>query len=306
LNPPYRLLLFDLMNVMFRWHHVMAKKPLVYNGVDTSAVHGFLYTALTLIQRYNPDYVAVCAEGGADFRRKNHPEYKAQRPPKPPAITLAEPIVEQLCRGLGLAFVRLQGAEADDVIATYASKGDGDGAHVWICSADKDLSQLVSPRVTQLQPTCRGSGYLELDVAAVEAKWGVAPKKIPEVLALMGDAVDNVPGITGIGEKGAKRLIQKYGTALEVFQRRAELPERLRHTLEAEREDLVLSRWLVEVQRDLYDLLPPLDDLHWEMPKLEQVGPLLDVFGLNVVKDLLASHQPAVKGWRPLLQVPSP
>jgi DNA polymerase-1 len=299
-----KLLLFDLMNVVFRWHHVMEKKPLIVDGLNTSSIHGFLYTAFTLIHRYQPTYVAVCAEGGAEFRRKNHPEYKAHRPPKPPAIGVAEPIIEELCGVLGLHFVRLPGAEADDVIATYTAVAERRGIRTLICSADKDLSQLVSRNTVQLQPTCRGDGYLELDPEAVQQKWGVTPAQIPEVLALVGDAVDNVPGVTGIGEKGAKQLIQKYGTALAVYHNRQELPERQRNNLEHDRENLVLSRWLVEVRQDLETLLPVLSDLRWKMPELVQVEPSLDRYRLHTVKDLVRAHQPRTKGWKPELWEP--
>ena len=301
--PTQSILLFDLANVMYRWHHVMAKKPLMVDGLNTSAIHGFLYTALTLLRRYHPQYVAVAGEGGAAFRRAQHPEYKANRPPEPAEIGIARPILQELCGVLGLHFVRVPGAEADDVIATYATEAAKRGIHTYICSADKDLSQLVSWECTQLQPTCRGDGYLELDMAAVHQKWGVPPVRIPEVLALMGDSVDNVPGVAGIGEKGAKELIQKYGTALEVYQHRAELPERRRRQLEADKDNLVLSRWLVEVRRDLADQLPPLHTLDWHMPVLEDVAAKLDLYRLTEVKRLLTQHQPRKEGWKQALPV---
>ena len=297
------ILLFDLMNVVFRWHHVMMKKPLMVDGLNTSAIHGFLYTVFTLVHRYHPTHVVVCGEGGAAFRRKHCPDYKAHRPPKPVEIGIAEPIIEELCEYLGLHFVRLPGAEADDVIATYATVAERQGIKAYICSADKDLSQLVSRGVIQLQPTCRGGGYLELDIEAVKAKWGVAPAQIPEVLALMGDAVDNVPGVTGIGEKGAKKLIQQYGTAMDTYCHRAELTERLRANLEKDKDNLVLSRWLVEVRRDLDGMLPVMSSLLWKMPMADDVSAKLDLYRLNIVKDLIRSYQPRSKGWKPELPV---
>jgi DNA polymerase-1 len=291
-----KLLAVDMLSIMYRWHHRLAKEPLMFEGVNTSAIHGFFFTVLTLALQYRPTHLVVGAESvGPTFRHRQFADYKSQRPPKPEEMRVAEAAVETLCGQLGIPLLRIEGVEADDVLGTAAVAAAKAGMRVYLLSSDKDFGQLVTENITQVQPQF-GGGYKELGPAEIRTKWGVDPEQVVEVLALEGDAVDNVPGVRGIGEKTARALVHEYGTAFAAYARRDEMRASLEAKLDSGRDALVLSRWLVEIRTDLATYLPPFAQLVWAPPTVNSAAPHLRRYGLNKVLNLVAQFaEPWVK-----------
>lgn len=293
----YKLLAFDMLSICYRWHHRLEKNPLMHQNINTSAIHGFFYTVFSMIRHYQPTHLAVCADSkGKTFRHAEYSEYKSGRSAKPEAMQIAEDVIERLCPILQLPFLRVEGAEADDVVGTIVRVAAAAGMRVYLVSADKDLGQLVRENVIQVQPSF-GEGFVELGVAEVCKKWNVdKPSDIVEVMALVGDDTDNVPGVKGIGPKNAGQLIRTYKTAISAYQHRNELTPAMERRLTDARDALAISRWLVEVRTDLEDFLPRLKDLVWKPVSVEVAAPYLDRFGLTRIKELLAEFAQPFNG----------
>jgi DNA polymerase-1 len=222
-------------------------------GLPTNATYGFTTMLRKMLQDEKPEHVAVLFDPpGPTFRHEQYAEYKANRPPMDDALAVQVPYIRRVCEAFRLPIVEVPGFEADDVIATLARQAVAAGFKVVIVTADKDMLQLVDPDVVVLNPGREGTGSTRLDGRAVEEKWGVPPERVVDVLALVGDAVDNVPGVPGIGEKGARDLVREYGPVEAVIAnadkvKRAAYREGLKgHSAEA-----LLSKRLVTLRRDV-------------------------------------------------------
>jgi DNA polymerase-1 len=262
---------------------------------NTSAIHGFANTVLKLRREHAPDRWALAWDGpGPTHRHEAFSGYKAQRKPMPDDLRAQIAPIEELAACLGLPVIEQPGMEADDVMATLARRGREAGYEVVLVTGDKDMLQIVDDRVTVLLPPVRGDEYVTLDPAAVRAKWQVGPEQIRDVLALMGDTVDNIPGVPGVGEKTAVELIVRFGSLEQLYQRLAEVTRPALKKRLAEHRDLAfLSRELATVRGDL-DLGLGLDDLpvaplrrdeltafarRWELKRLEAIARELGVAG---------------------------
>jgi DNA polymerase-1 len=249
-----RLLVVDAMNLIFRAYYALISRPLrTTDGRNTSAVFGFARMLLKALNEYRPTHVAVALEGGGpSFREKIYPEYKATRKVPPEDLVAQIEPVKEFARLLGLAVLEKEGMEADDVVATLARGGAGRFDEVLILSGDKDLMALVGGAVKMLAPKTGVSDVEEMDAAAVQAKMGVPPAAVPDLLALEGDSVDNVPGVPGIGEKTARALLAQYVSLDGVFAHLEDVePKRARTALEKGRPSAELSRRLVALKGDL-------------------------------------------------------
>jgi DNA polymerase-1 len=249
-----RLLVVDAMNLVFRAYYALISRPLrTTDGRNTSAIFGFARMLLKALRDYRPTHVAVALEGGGpSFREEIFPAYKATRKVPPDDLVAQVEPVKEFARLLGLAVIEKEGMEADDVVATLARGGAGAFDEVLVLSSDKDLMSLVGEKVKMLAPKTGVSDVEELDAAAVQAKMGVPPAAVPDLLALQGDSVDNVPGVAGIGEKTARALLEKFGSLDKIFKHLAEVePARARTALEKGREAAELSRTLVALKDDL-------------------------------------------------------
>jgi DNA polymerase I len=218
-------------------------------GEPTNAVYGFINMLRKLLREEKPELVGVALDtGGSGGRKDKYAEYKANRQPTPPDLIQQMPRVRAAIEAYRIPILELANWEADDVLGTLAKKAAADGYDVVLVSADKDLMQLVGNGVF-LYHTGRERLY---DAAAVEADFGVPPEKVRDVLALMGDTVDNVPGVKGIGDKGARDLIREYGSLEALLERAAEVSRKAyREGLLAHRDDAVLSKDLVTIHTDL-------------------------------------------------------
>jgi DNA polymerase-1 len=262
-----RLFVLDAMGLAYRAYYAFIRRPLVNSrGENTSAIFGLANSALKIRREQRPDAWALAWDGpGPTFRHERYADYKATRKPMPLDLLAQIPALEDLAAALGLPVLEIPGVEADDVMATLAVQGERAGYDVALVTSDKDMLPLVTERVKLFSPAAR-EDYAWVDRAAVLEKWGVAPEQLRDVLALMGDASDNVPGVRGVGEKTAVELIREFGTLDALYQRLSEVKrESLRLKLKSNREMAYLSRELVTVKTDL--------ELPWALEEL-RCGPI--------------------------------
>ena len=292
------LLLFDGNNLLYR--SFFALPPLATrSGVPTNAVLGFANVLRKLLADEPCELAAVTFDaGGKTFRHERFPEYKANRPETPSDLRLQMPFARKVSEVLGLPVVEIYGVEADDIIGTLVARGLEQGYRVLIVSADKDLLQLVGEDVVVIHP----ANYARLDTAGVEAKMGVAPARVVDFLAMKGDSVDNVPGVPGIGDKGAAKLITEWGTLEEILAHAEQVKnKRQREALLEHREEALLSKELVTIDRNL-ELPVELDDLRLKgadrvaaralFEELELKGHVKDYLDEADAVDLSASFRP--------------
>jgi len=268
---PKRLFLVDAMGFVFRAFYAPMERLRSPGGLPTKVPYVFANMLRKLDKDWSPDYLAVVFDvAGPTFRDTLYTEYKAQRPPMPEDLVVQLPMVRRVCEAMRLAVVEREGYEADDVIGTLSRQAGEHGLDVFIVTADKDMLQLVRDtlpgggRIRALNP---GKGDLLADEKKVEELMGVPPDRVPDVMALMGDSIDNIPGAKGIGEKGARELIRKYGSAEAALEHAAEVPgKRYRQALENSRDMVVLSKKLAAIdthaplELDLASLAPTAPD----------------------------------------------
>jgi len=246
---PGTLLLVDGSSFLFRAFHAM---PSLSNsrGEPTGAAYGVINMLRGLLLEQQPDRVAVVFDArGPTFRHTLYPGYKANRPPMAEELAGQIEPTHAMVRALGLPLLAEPGVEADDVIGTLAEHGREAGYTVLIVTSDKDLAQLVGDRVTLLRP--ENHGYLALDADAVAHKYGVAPPRMVDLLALTGDSVDNVPGVPKVGPKTAAKWLASYDSLDGVIAHAAEIPGKVGENLRASLDQLELSRKLVTIRRDV-------------------------------------------------------
>jgi DNA polymerase-1 len=258
-----RLIVLDAMNLTYRAYHALLMRDKVdpskwvplrnSRGEATNAILGFANTVLKIRREEQPDYWVLAWDGpGPTFRHERYAEYKATRKPMPDDLLPQIEPVERMAQALGLPVIEIPGMEADDVMATLARRGERDGFDVVLVSGDKDLMQLVSDKIQVLAPLRRGDDYAWIDRAAVVQKWGVPPERVVDVLALLGDTIDNVPGVPGIGEKTADELMRAYGSLEGIYENLAAISKKaVKSRLEAGRESAFLSRELIALKTDL-------------------------------------------------------
>ena len=218
-------------------------------GEPTNAAFGFASALLRMAEDLQPARGAVIFDGGVPQERlETHPEYKANRKETPEALEKQIPVLHEVAQALGWQTLSIEGEEADDVIASYCRATDGDQCIV--ATNDKDLMVLAARGVKIYQP--KSEGFELLGAAEVEAKWGVPPDKVPELLALTGDASDNFPGIPGVGPKTAAKWIAEFQTAEGVLAAADNIkPERFRPILKASAEIVRRNRKMVELRTAL-------------------------------------------------------
>jgi DNA polymerase-1 len=255
---PARILIVDGTNTLYRAFFAIPglRAP---DGTPTNAVYGFVGTLQKVIREEQPDcVVAVFDARGKTFRDELYPAYKATRDAQPEDLSVQIPIVREIVEALSIPILEVPGYEADDVIATLVERAPA-ASRIAILSTDKDLMQLVSERVTLLD----GVKDRRYGPAEVEARLGVPPERVLDLRALVGDPSDNLPGVKGIGEKGAARLIAEWGSLEAALEHRSEIAQkRVREALEAGAADARLSKRLAALERDVplpleYERMPP-------------------------------------------------
>jgi DNA polymerase I len=249
--PPKRLFLIDAFGFIFRAYHARARSaapPMrTSTGLSTEAVYIFNNMLRKLAKQYSPEYMAAVFEGGeASHRVQEFAEYKANRTAMPPDLGDQIPYVRRVLDAMRIPILEYAGFEADDVIGTLARRAEREGIEVVIVSSDKDMLQLVSERVSMLNPAKDDERY---DPEKVKAFMGVRPEQVADLLALKGDPIDNIPGAPGIGEKGAKDLIERFGSLEAALARAGEVERKAyRESLQNNVERIQMSKRLATIE----------------------------------------------------------
>lgn len=249
-----KLFLIDAMAHIYRAFYAPMVRMNAPSGVPTKVPFLFNNILRRLTKDYAPDYLGIVFDTpGPTFRDKLFEKYKEQRPPMPDELSQQVPFVRRLCKALCLPILEFQGYEADDVIGALALQAAKAGLDVLLVTNDKDMMQLVGSRVRTLRTGSGGAkSDIFVDAAKVEEIMGVPPERVVDVMALMGDSIDNIPGAKGIGEKGAKELIRKYGTVESALDHAAEVSnKRYREALQQQREQVLMSKQLATIATDV-------------------------------------------------------
>jgi DNA polymerase-1 len=249
---PQTLYLIDGSAQFHRAYHAI-RGLATSRGLPTNATYGFTTMLRKLYEDEKPEHVAISFDvPGRTFRHEEYDQYKANRAKMEDDLAVQVPYVRRVCEVLRLPMLDVPGWEADDVIATLAHQAVAQGFRVVVVSGDKDLLQVVNDQVHVLNPGREGAGAVLYDPRKVEEKWGVPPSKVVDILALMGDAVDNIPGVPGIGDKGARDLIQQFGSVEGALERASEVKRATyREGLQKHKEDALLSKRLATVRTDV-------------------------------------------------------
>jgi DNA polymerase-1 len=284
--------LVDGTGLVYRAHFAFISRPLrTRSGRDVSALYGFAHTLMRLLEEQKPRFLAVAFDTAAPtFRHEAFEAYKATRPEVPPEIVDQIPEVKRFLDCAGIRRLEQEGVEADDLIGSLARRFAAEGHDVVIVSADKDLMQLVGPRIRQLIPAKGKEPARWMGPREVEAKWGVPPPRLRDLLALVGDSSDNVPGVPGIGPKRAAELLQKFPDLDAIYAHLDEVSSpSVRRRLEENREQAFLSRELVTIREGLAPELRLEDMAVPDLADREELRAFLREFEFRSLEALLGS-----------------
>ncbi len=273
-----RLYLIDAYAMIFRGYYALIRNPrLTSKGLDTSAIFGFTNSLIELIRREKPSHLAVVFDvGRASVRTDDFADYKANRSETPEAIKIAVPYIHRILEAMHIPILGVEGYEADDVIGTIACKAEKEGYNTFMVTPDKDFAQLVTDKIKIYKPGLKGGDIEILGVEEVKAKYDIEdPKQVIDFLAMMGDAVDNIPGLEGVGEKTAMKFLKEFGSIENLLANTSQLKGKIKEKIENSAERGILSKKLatiicdvpVEFHQEQYDL---------ETPDFEKVREVFD------------------------------
>ncbi|MEN3038221.1 MAG: DNA polymerase I [Candidatus Kryptonium sp.] len=249
-----KLFLLDGTALAYRAYYAFIGRPLVTSGgMNVSAIYGFSNSLIKILEEEKPDYIAVVFDSGQPtFRHELHPEYKATREKMPEDMAVQLQKLKEVIKAFNIPILEVSGYEADDVMGTLAKIAETKGIETYLVTGDKDLLQLVSPMIKIYRPT-KGLADIEIvDVEKVKQEWGVRPEQIVDVLGLMGDKVDNVPGVPGIGEKTAIQLIKEFGSIENLVKNVDRIPtQKIKENLKNSIDKALLSKTLVTIKTDV-------------------------------------------------------
>ena len=283
-----KLFLIDGHALIFKMYYAFLGRPMINaKGVDTSILYGFTKYLLELIRREQPTHIAVGFDPpGGTFRNELYPEYKANRGETPQLVIDALEPLTQIVQALNIPVLMIPGFEADDVLGSMAKRSAREGFEVYMVTPDKDYGQLLEPHIFQVKPGKGGGDDVLYDIPRLQEKYGIErPEQIIDLLAICGDASDNVPGVKGVGEVGAAKLLAKYGTLENIYSHIDELTPRQQDMFRAAEDHIALSKVLVTIKTDI-DIPTTADDM-----RLEAASPaameLFNVYGFNSLKRYL-------------------
>ncbi|MEM8894481.1 MAG: 5'-3' exonuclease H3TH domain-containing protein, partial [Bacteroidota bacterium] len=277
-KPEKKLFLLDAMALIYRAHFAFSKNPRITSkGMNTSAVFGFTNSLLEILSKEKPTHIAVAFDTHAPtFRHVEFPEYKAQREAQPEDIRVSVPIIKDLLKGFNIPALELDGYEADDIIGTFAKAASEKGFEVFMMTPDKDYAQLVEEHVYLYKPAYMGNGVDVLGIPEVLAKFDIENvDQVRDVLGLQGDAVDNIPGIPGVGAKTAVKLLKEYGSVENIVANSDQLKGALQKKVIEFGEQGIFSKKLATIVTDV-----PIEfveeDLECSAPDEAILKPLFD------------------------------
>ena len=249
-----KLFLIDAYALIFRGYYAFIKNPRINSkGMDTSAVLGFMNSLLDLIKRENPENLAVAFDkGGSSDRLEIYQEYKANRNETPDAIKIAVPYIQEILKAMQIPILIKSGYEADDIIGTVAKNAEKNNYEVFMVTPDKDFAQLVSENIFMYRPARMGNGIEIWGVKEVQEKFEITdPLQVIDFLGMMGDSVDNIPGLPGVGEKTAKKFLTEYGSMEKLLENTDKIKGKLKEKIEQNREKGLLSKKLATIMLDV-------------------------------------------------------
>ena len=249
-----KLLLIDAYALIYRAYYALIRAPRVTSkGLNTSAIFGFCNTLEDVLRKENPTHVAVCFDPkGGTFRHEAYPQYKAQRDAQPEDITISIPYIKDILAANNITVIEVPGYEADDVIGTLSRKAEEEGFLTLMMTPDKDYGQLVTDKVLMYRPALKGAGFEVRGVKEVCEKYGISsPSQVIDLLALEGDASDNIPGCPGVGEKTAVKLIDEWGSVENLIENVDSLKGAIQKKVAENVEQIKFSKFLVTIKTDV-------------------------------------------------------
>lgn len=249
----HRLFLLDGMALAYRAYFAFINNPLRNSkGQNTSAVFGFTNTLIKILDEEKPDYVAVAFDTPQPtFRHKAYASYKATREKMPEDMSPQLPLLKQITEAMGVPVIEAPGYEADDIMGTLAVRAAGENLDTYLVTGDKDFMQLVTAGITMYNPLKKGVDKEILDGPGVESKTGLKPSQITDLLGLMGDTADNIPGVKGVGEKTALKLIREFGSIENLYDRIDDVKGKIKENLLNDRDNALLSKSLATIHIDV-------------------------------------------------------
>lgn len=273
-----KLFLLDAYALIYRAYYALIRAPRVTSkGLNTSAIFGFCNTLDEVLRKEDPQYIAVCFDpAGPTFRHKVYPEYKAQREKQPEDISVAVPYIKRILQAYRICTIEMPGYEADDVIGTLAHKASGEGYTTYMMTPDKDYGQLVTDNVYMYRPALKGNGFEIRGPKEVCEKYGIQnTKQVIDLLALEGDASDNVPGCPGVGEKTAAKLINEFGSVENLLDHTDRLKGAMQKKVTENAEQIRFSKFLVTIKTDV-PIEVDLADLRRKEPDIEMLSDIYE------------------------------
>ena len=253
-NDDKKLYLLDAFALIFRSYFAFAKNPIINSkGQNTSAILGFVNTLNLLLKKTNSTHIAVCFDSFEITQREEvYAEYKANRAETPEDIKFAVPYIKAIVKAFNIPLIEKAGYEADDIIGTLAKKAKNAGYDVYMVTMDKDYGQLVEDGIYMYRPSFTGNGFDTVSLEDILKKWEIEnPLQVIDILGLMGDAVDNIPGVPGVGEKTAKKLIQEFGSVEGLYENTDKLKGKLQENVVNNKEQALMSKHLATIMLDV-------------------------------------------------------
>lgn len=281
-----KLFLFDAFALIYRAHFAFSKNPRVNSkGLNTGAILGFTNVIVEIIKKENPSHIGICFDSpGGSFRNDDYPEYKANREAQPEDITASIPIIFEVLKAFQIEALALPGFEADDIVGTIAKKAAKDGFEVFMLTTDKDYCQLVEENIYMYKPNFLGKGYEILGVPEVLEKFEIdRVDQVIDILGLQGDAVDNIPGIKGVGKKTAIKLLKQYDNVANIVANASQVKGKLGEKI-AEFGDLgILSKQLATIDINTPIAFDP-EALKYDGPNEQLLGEIFDELEFRTLK----------------------
>jgi len=287
-NP--RLFLIDGHALVFKMFYAFYTRPMVNSkGEDTSILFGFTKYLLELIEKQQPTHIAVSFDPpGGTFRNKMYEPYKANRPPTPPLVIAALEPLTKIVKALNIPVLMEMGFEADDVIGSMAKRSAKEGADVFMVTPDKDYGQLIEDHIWQIKPGKGGGDDEIIGVTEICEKYGIEdPMQVVEVLTICGDSADNVPGVKGVGEVGAKKLLSKYHSVKGIYEHIDELTPKQKLMFEESKGHIDLSHDLVTIKTDM-DLSTTLEDMALDKNYSSEIVELFNYYEFGSLKKYIS------------------
>lgn len=300
-----KLFLLDAYALIYRAYYAFIKNPRINSkGFNTSAVMGFVNTLEDVLKKEQPTHIGIAFDpAGPTFRHEAYQQYKAQREETPEVIRLSVPIIKDIIRAYRIPILEVSGYEADDVIGTLATEAGRQGIRTYMMTPDKDYGQLVSDNVFMYRPKYGDKEFEVMGVEEVKAKFDIqSPAQVIDMLGLMGDTADNIPGCPGVGEKTAQKLIAQFGSIENLLDHTGELKGAIKTKVETNREQILFSKFLATIKTDVPIVLD-MDGLKREEPDKDELKRIFeDLEFRNLLERVLgtdkkmAASSPSVQG----------